>query len=284
MEASSQTSPAPADDRTFERLRPRLFGVAYRMTGSVADAEDLVQEALLRWHESDRAAVREPEAWLVAVVTRLAIDHHRKAAARRAAYPGPWLPEPVDAGRLSPEYQSELASDVSMAFLAILERLGPQERAAFLLREVFGTGYPEIAAILGKREDAARQVVHRARARVRGGAPRFAAPPDAKERLLGRFVRALEQDDRDALLAVLADDAEFTSDGGGKVRAAMRTVRGGDRVARMLLGIEAKFGHHSRTGSRASTASPSCCSGCEAASSPRPSARSAASASRRSTG
>jgi RNA polymerase sigma-70 factor (ECF subfamily) len=229
------------DDAGIERYRPRLFGIAFRMLGDVHDAEDLVQEAMLRWQQAERGSVREPEAWLVAVVTRLAIDRLRRAATERAVYPGPWLPEPVAAERLAPDYRAELASDLSMAFLVLLERLAPEERAAFLLREVFGSDYAEIAGVLGKSPAAARQVVHRARERVRSSRPRFAAPPDAKERLLQRFVTALETDDRDALLAVLAEDASWTSDGGGKVTAARRVVRGADRIARMLLGIEKKY-------------------------------------------
>jgi RNA polymerase sigma-70 factor (ECF subfamily) len=213
------------------------------MLGDVHDAEDLVQEAMLRWQQADRGSVCEPEAWLVTVVTRLAIDRLRQAAAERARYPGPWLPEPVAPERLAPDYRAELASDLSMAFLVLLERLAPEERAAFLLRDVFGSEYAEIASVLGKSQAAARQTVHRARERVRASRPRFAAPPDAQERLLGRFVAALERDDKDELLAVLADDASWTSDGGGKVSAARRVVRGADRIARMLIGIEAKFAH-----------------------------------------
>lgn len=213
------------------------------MLGDVQDAEDLVQETFLRWHQQAAPeAIREPEAWLVSVVTRLAIDRLRHAATERAAYAGPWLPAPVDTDRLAPDRDAELASDLSMAFLLLLERLAPEERAAFLLREVFDTGYAEIARTLGRSEAAVRQIVHRARERVRGSRARFAAPPDVKERLLRRFIAALESDDKEALLAVFAEDATFTSDGGGKVTAARRTVRGAERIARMLLGIERK--HH----------------------------------------
>jgi len=228
-----------------ERYRPRLFGIAFRMLGDVQDAEDLVQEAMLRWQHANRASVRTPEAWLVSVITRLAIDRLRQAKTQRAAYPGPWLPEPVAEERLSPEYRTELASDLSMAFLVLLERLAPEERAAFLLRDVFGADYGEIARALAKSPAAARQTVHRARERVRTGRPRFATPPDAKERLLGRFIAALENGDKDALLGLFANEVTWTSDGGGKVTAARRVLHGANRIARMLAKFSAKFGHRS---------------------------------------
>ena len=236
-------APSHHDTRGAEQFRPRLFGVAYRMLGDVHDAEDLAQEAMLRWQRSGGDDIREPEAWLVSVVTRLAIDRLRQRATERAAYPGPWLPEPITTERMSADYRAELASDLSMAFLVLLERLAPEERAAFLLREVFGTGYDEIAVILDKSAAAVRQTVHRARERVRAERPRFVAPPGAKDRLLERFVSAIEHEDRDELLAVLSAGAEWTSDGGGKVTAARRMVEGAERIARMLVGIEAKYEH-----------------------------------------
>jgi RNA polymerase sigma-70 factor, ECF subfamily len=227
----------------LERHRPRLFGIAYRMLGDAAEAEDLVQEAYLRWARDDRTDVDAPEGWLVAVVTRLAIDRLRRLRTERAAYVGPWLPEPIATDRASdPARRAELASDLSLALLVLLERLGPEERAAFLLREVFDTGYDEIATTLGATPAAVRQMVHRARERVRGGR-RFAAPPDAHERLLGRFLEALRTDDRDAILALFAPDATFTSDGGGRVPAARRVIRGADRIARMFVGVERKWRH-----------------------------------------
>ena len=207
-----------------ERFRPRLFGIAYRMLGAVSDAEDLAQETLLRWQQADRAAVREPEAWLVSVVTRLAIDRLRRAATERALYPGPWLPEPIADERYAPDRTVELASDLSMAFLVLLERLAPEERAAFLLREVFDASYDEIARVLEKTPAAARQTVHRARERVRDDRARFTAPLDAKERLFSRFMNALQSDDKDELIAVLADDVTWTGDGGGKAPATRRVV------------------------------------------------------------
>ena len=180
-----------------ERFRPRLFGIAYRMLGGVQDAEDIVQEAMLRWHQADRAVIREPEAWLVSVVTRVAIDRLRRASTERETYPGPWLPEPVADERFSADRSVELASDLSMAFLVLLERLAPEERAAFLLREVFDADYDEIARTLEKTPAAARQTVHRARERIHTDRVRFKVENDVKERLFSRFLKALETDDRD---------------------------------------------------------------------------------------
>lgn len=226
-----------------ESLRPRLFGLAYRMLGVPQDAEDAVQDALLRMQRADPATIRDPEAWLVSVVTRLAIDRLRHANVERASYPGPWLPEPIVDERYAPDRNAELASDLSMAFLVLLERLAPDERAAFLLREVFDADYDDIARTLERSPAAARQVVHRARERVRAERARFDVSPDAKERLFHRFLRALETDDRDEMMAVLAADATWTADGGGKTSAARRVVVGADRIARMLLNIERKYAH-----------------------------------------
>jgi RNA polymerase sigma-70 factor (ECF subfamily) len=239
MDARIDSAPT-WQERSVERHRSRLFGVAFRMVGHVQEAEDLVQEAMLRWQGAERASIRQPEAWLVAVVTRLAIDRLRKAQSARAQYPGPWLPEPVAEEHLSPEYRTEIASDVSMAFFVLLERLAPEERAAFLLRDVFGSGYGEIADVLGKSQAAARQMVHRARERVRTDRARFMVPREAKERLLGRFITALETGDKDALLSLFAKDITWTSDGGGKVNAARRVLQGDERIARMLAKLAAK--------------------------------------------
>ena len=225
----------------FERHRPRLFGIAYRMLGAVEDAEDVVQEAYLRWHEADVAAVRSSEAWLVAVVTRLAIDRLRRAATEREAYVGHWLPEPLATPALpAPDRQAELASDLSMAFLVLLERLAPDERAAFLLREVFGASYAEIARVLERSEAACRQVVHRARERVRRERRDAAPPPAATAALVERFLAALQAEDEAALLALFAEDVEWVSDGGGRVPAMTRTVAGAARVARLAIGYERK--------------------------------------------
>lgn len=224
----------------FQDLRPRLFGIAYRMLGAVEDAEDVVQEAYLRWHHAP-AAVRSAEAWLVAVVSRLSIDRLRRAATERAAYAGHWLPEPIanPAGAdVPPDRATELASDLSMAFLVLLERLAPEERAAFLLREVLDAGYDEIAAALEKSEAACRQLVHRARERVRRDQRRFRAPAAAKERLLDRFLTALATEDREALVSLLADDVSCVADGGGNAPAIRQVVTGVERVVKLLLGLE----------------------------------------------
>lgn len=224
----------------FERQRPRLFGIAYRMLGSVQDAEDVVQGVYLQWHEAGAAGVRNPEAWLASAVTRRAIDRLRSAARERERYVGDWLPEPIftptppDAGD-----RAELASEISMAFLVLLQRLSPDERAAFLLREVFGAGYDEVAVVLDRTEEACRQIVHRAKQRVREDRARFPVAPGAKERLLGRFLAGLRAGDEQALLDVVAEDATWTSDGGGKVPVA-RNVRGAARIARFQLHLARK--------------------------------------------
>lgn len=222
----------------FRQHRPRLYGIAYRMLGSRADAEDIVQEAYLRWHQADVERVRTPEAWLVTTVTRLAIDRLRAARVEREAYVGPWLPEPlVDEAYPSADRHAELASDLSIAFLVVLERLAPEERAAFLLREVFECEYAEIAPILGKSEAACRQTVHRARKRVRGDRPRVKVDEAAHARLLERFAAAIHAEDHAALLALFADDVTWTSDGGGKAKAARKIVEGSARVARFAVGV-----------------------------------------------
>jgi len=227
----------------FERYRARLFGIAYRMLGSVDDANDLVQEAYLRWHQADVSEIRAPEGWLVAVMTRLSIDRLRRAETEREHYVGTWLPEPLATEAwAAPDRNAELASDLSMAFLVLLERLAPEERAAFLLREVLDADYGEIARVLGKSEAACRQMVHRARTRVREDRARFPVDAETKERLLQRFLDALDAGDRESLLSVVGEEATYTSDGGGRVSAVRNVVRGADRVVRLLLGLERKWG------------------------------------------
>jgi len=228
--------PDPTTD-VFESLRPRLFGIAYRMLGIVADAEDVVQEAFLRWRQAAAGdAPRSDEAWLVSVTTRLAIDRLRRAATERAAYEGLWLPEPV--ALEPPDRRAELADDLSLAFLLLLERLAPEERAAFLLREVFGVEYGEIARTLGKSEVACRQIVHRAKERVRSDRRRFEVDPDARERVARRFVEALRAEDRDGVLALLAEDVVLVADGGGRVPALGEVQQGAARIAQLLVGFE----------------------------------------------
>ncbi len=221
------------------RLRPRLFGIAYRMLGSVADAEDAVQETLLRWEQAHAKGteIAVPEAWMVAVVTRLCIDHLRSARVRQEQYVGQWLPEPLVEGPGSPAEAVELAESLSLAFLVLLERLAPVERAVFLLHEVFGYPFAEIAPIVGKGEAACRQLAKRARDRVGVGQPRFQAPAVAGERLAAEFLRACVDGDLPALIGLLTEDVELVADGGGKVATAPNALRGVDPVARFLLGI-----------------------------------------------
>jgi len=227
----------------FEELRRRLFGIAYRMVGTTADAEDIVQEAYLRWHQADTEEIRSAEAWLVSVVTRLSIDKLRKASVEREKYVGPWLPEPLIASTApSPEEELETASDLSMAYMVLLERLTPVERAAFLLHDVFDCAYPLIANILRKSEAACRQVVHRARQRVRDRQSRFKATDAALRSLINQFMAAADAGDDVTLLSLFAKDATLTSDGGGVVPAARKVVHGRSRIARLYLLLAKKLG------------------------------------------
>ncbi len=223
---------------TFEQHRPRLYGIAYRMLGTRTDAEDMVQDAYLRWHRSDTGAIQNSEAWLVTTLTRLCIDRLRIARIEREAYKGPWLPEPLMGEPAAPpERASELADDLSMALLVVLERLAPEERAGFLLHEVFDSGYEEIAGILGKSVAACRQMVHRAQERVRRERPRFHVSAAARESLVDRLIAAIKAADKEALIALFAEDATWTADGGGKVPATSKALRGGERIAKLLLGL-----------------------------------------------
>ncbi|MCF4164155.1 RNA polymerase sigma factor SigJ [Zavarzinia compransoris] len=221
--------------------RPRLLRLAYRLTGVMAEAEDLVQEMMLRFHRAEAAEVREPAAWATTVVTRLALDHLRRR--RREAYVGSWLPGPVaddpgDEGRAA--QRAELADDLSLAFLMVLDRLSPGERAAFLLHDAFGHDHAAIAAILGKSEAAVRQLVSRGRARMRAERPEIHVPKAARDAVAARFIAALVAMDGAELMATMAEDAVLHSDGGGKRRAALNPIRGADRVLRFFVGIARK--------------------------------------------
>ncbi len=231
----------------FEAVRGRLFGLAYRMLGSRAEAEDIVQEAYVRWHQADQGAVLNAEAWLVSTATRLAIDRLRRLKTEREAYVGPWLPQPIVSAAPAPDRALELADDLSLAFLMLLEQLAPEERAAFLLHDVFDVGYPEIAPVLDKTEAACRQVVHRARQRVRGEQKRFEAPEGAKADLLRRFQAAMDARDEQAILALFAPDAIWTADGGGKVAASPRPIEGAARIARLAIGLRVRTWADGRT-------------------------------------
>jgi RNA polymerase sigma-70 factor (ECF subfamily) len=233
----------PDPTALFGTLRPRLFGIAYRMLGVRADAEDVLQDAWLRWRDVDQAGLQSAEAWLVTVVTRLAIDRLRAARRDREAYVGSWLPEPiVEVEERTPETAAELASDVSVAFLHLLERLAPEERAAFLLRQVFDYDYGEIADMLGKQESAVRQMVHRAGERVRQERPRFAVAAETHRRLLEKFVLAAQSGQRAAIRALLADHVQTIGDGGGKVVAVAGGVHGGERVTNLYWAHALRLG------------------------------------------
>ena len=224
----------------FETHRERLFALAYRLLGSRSNAEDMLQDAWLRWQGAAHADIRDPEAWLVATATRLGLDRLRAARSRREAYPGPWLPEPASIeadGAPGPAERLQLEQAVSIAFLWLLERLTPDERAVFVLREAFDYDHARIAALLGLREDHCRQLAHRARARLRDGRPRFEVDADAHRRLLARFMQAARDGDRDRIAALLHDDARLVSDGGGQVAAAIRPLVGAERIARLYWAV-----------------------------------------------
>jgi len=221
----------------FEELRPRAFAIAYRMLGSVSEAEDVVQEAYLRLHRAEQAGerIKSPRAYLSTVVTRLAIDGLRSARARRETYVGEWLPEPLLADpEADPARQAEVADTLSLAFLVLLETLSPEQRAVFLLREVFDYPYDRIAEIVGKSEANVRQLAVRARRHVEEGRTRFDASREQREQLADRFFAAATEGDLPALEALLAEDVELHGDGGGKAPALARALFGRSRVARTL--------------------------------------------------
>jgi RNA polymerase sigma-70 factor, ECF subfamily len=225
------------DLETFLGLRSSLFGVAYRMLGSATEAEDVVQEAYVRWSQRGRADVEAPSAYLTTVVTRLCIDQLSSARARRETYKGPWLPEPLEITAPGPDESAELADSLSLAFLVLLEELQPVERAAFLLHDVFDYPYGEIAGIIDRSEAACRQLVSRARHRVDAPRRRFDADPTHGRELTRRFLVACGSGDLDGLLTLLSDDVTVWTDGGGNVRAALRPVTGPYRSARFLMSV-----------------------------------------------
>ncbi|MEX0168775.1 RNA polymerase sigma factor SigJ [Streptomyces sp. LMG1-1-1.1] len=233
----------PIDTLTdlFEEHRPTLLGVAYRMLGRAADAEDVVQDAWLRWAAEDRAAVREPRAFLVRITTRLAIDRLRHVQSRRESYVGPWLPEPVvtEFGAAAPDSAERalLADTVSFAVLVVLESLSPLERAVFVLREAFGFPYGEIAGVLDRSEAAVRQLAGRARRHVDEGRPRYDVDPAERRDLTERFLAAAAGGDLGELLALLAPDVRLVGDSGGKSKAPLRIMDGADKVGRFLAAV-----------------------------------------------
>lgn len=225
----------------FEEHRPVLFGVAYRMLGRVADAEDVLQDAWLRWSGADHAAVREPRAFLVRITTRLALDRLRRIRSRRESYVGPWLPEPLrtDVGGTVPDAAERVVftESVTLAVLVVLESLSPLERAVFVLREAFGYPYAEIATTLDRSEAAVRQLAGRARRHVAEGTPRYEVDPVRQRDLTERFLAAAAGDDLDGLLSLLAADARLVGDSGGKAKAPLRIIESADKVARFLFGV-----------------------------------------------
>jgi RNA polymerase sigma-70 factor (ECF subfamily) len=234
MPPTSSDTPDAAMD-AFAAARPKLFSIAYRMLGTRADAEDVLQDAWLRWHNTDHSALQSAEAWLVTVVTRLAIDRLRVAKTEREHYVGWWLPEPLveEIDERTPEAVAELAGELSVALLWVLERLSPEERAAFLMRQAFDQDYADIAALLGKSEAACRQLVHRATERVQQERPRYEVDRDAQRRLLEKFVHAARHSDREAMKSLLADDVQVVGDGGGKVPAFLHILRGAERITNL---------------------------------------------------
>jgi RNA polymerase sigma-70 factor, ECF subfamily len=225
----------------FQTYRPLLFSIAYRMTGSASDAEDIVQDSYLRYRAVPKDEIRSAKSYLSTIVTRLALDRLRSARAQREQYIGPWLPEPlltVDGS--AAQLQAEQRESIDTAFLVLLETLNPQERAVFLLREVFEYEYAEIAEMLGLGVANARQIFHRAQARLAERRPRFHASPEEQRRLVERFLMAAQHGDVGALEQLLAEDVVMWSDGGGKVRAVLNPIVGRDRVLRFLVGLFGK--------------------------------------------
>lgn len=234
-----------ADDKLaaeFAEHRSALVGAAYRVVGSVIDAEDVVQETWLRWSAADRSEVREVRAYLIRIATRLALNRLRQQQSRREQYVGPWLPEPIVSApdKEDPAAVAEMADSVSMAMLVVLETLSPLERAAFVLREVFDLPFSEIAQALGRSEAAVRQLTHRAREHVQARRPRQTVDKTRHTELTTQFLEASWTGDLSQLMSLLAPDAVLVSDGGGKRRAALRPIHGQDKIARWLIGVIAR--------------------------------------------
>ncbi len=227
---------------TFTEHKPLLFGIAYRMLGSVAEADDMVQETWLRWQRQDEAEVQSPKAWLVSTITRLCIDQLRSARRKREEYYGVWLPEPlVESSERTPRDSAALADSLGMAFMLMLEALSPVERAVFLLREVFDYDYPDISRIVGKSEANCRQIVRRAKASLPKTAEPAATPPDARaSEVVQRFLAAARSGNVQELLAVLTEDATLYTDGGGRIAATGRPIVSADHVSRFFAGIRRK--------------------------------------------
>ena len=220
----------------FQEQRPMLFGIAYRMLASVADAEDILQDAWLKWSSVDVGSLEQPRAYLARMVTNLSLNRLQSAAVQRESYVGPWLPEPLvtadDAG-----HTAEHAEAVSLAMLVVMETLSPLERAVFVLKDVFGFTFGEVAGILGHSEPSVRQVAHRARSHVQARRPRYDAPAGTRRRVTDTFLAACAGGDLNTMMELLAPDVTAWTDGGGKIRAALRPLHGADHVARWILGV-----------------------------------------------
>ncbi len=235
MEASTQDAAA-----VFETYRRHLTGLAYRMLGSLAEAQDVVQEAYLRWDRADRANIEDARAFLSRIVARLCLDQLKSARVRHEQYVGPWLPEPVlDSAALAADSAGDYAQDLSVALMLTLERLSPPERAAFLLHDVFDLDFDEVAAALGRNPASCRQIAARARAHVRAARPRFRPSQAQCERLAAAFGAAAQSGDTATLAGVLAEDVVYYSDAGGKAPAALRPIVGRDKVVRLIKGLAA---------------------------------------------
>ncbi|NYT59311.1 RNA polymerase sigma-70 factor [Alcaligenaceae bacterium] len=227
---------------TFNRLRPRLQKIAYRMLGTTADAEDIVQDAWLRWHTTAQHGIENPQAWLVSVTTRLSIDKLRAAKTQREYYAGIWLPEPqLTELPVTPEEIKERADDVSMAFLLLLERLTPEARAAFLLHEIFDIDYDQVAEILAKTQAACRQLVSRAKTQLRNDKPRHVVQQATHHRLLQAFAQVLDRGDLADINALLAEDALLMGDGGGQVPSFPQPLAGGRRIAQLFFAATRRY-------------------------------------------
>jgi len=225
----------------FEERRRKLHNLAYRLLGSAADADDVVQDVYIRWHESELIDLRSPDAWLTTVLTRACIDRLRARDRERETYLGDWLPEPfLVSDPSSPDRRLDLDADLSMALLLVLERLSPDERTVFLLHDVFGHRHHEIAAVIGKTAPTCRQLLHRARTSVRTHRPRFRVHNDLFKRLVPQFLDALRSDDHAILMTLMSEDARLISDSGGRVRATLKIIHGNKRIARLLIGLRRK--------------------------------------------
>lgn len=238
---SAAGQPEATATEQFEAYRPLLLGLAYRLLGSMWDAEDVVQDAYLRWTAADRAGIREPRAFLITVVSRLALDQLRSARVTREAYTGPWLPEPVATDALGPLDSAELRDTVAYATVHLMERLAPPERAVFVLREAFELPYDEIARILDTTPANCRQMHHRASRRLASGRDRFPLAEDDHAKLLTRFLQAAQNGDLTGLTELLTEDVVAWNDGGGKVRAALRPIEGRAHVIAFVAGLVARY-------------------------------------------